>query len=100
MFRMIPIILDIGPTFYTCFFFHGLERLGPGIWNLAPGVLKELDDIYSFKTGIKKRNLMIAYVGCLSDIYLMFSSHRSFFFSFFFLCLYLFTLKSFLACVK
>lgn len=88
MFKMTPIILDIGPTFYTCFF-HGLESLGPGIWNLAPGVLKELDDIYSFKTGIKKGNLMIAYVGCLSDIYLMFSSHRSFFFSFFFVYNYL-----------
>ena len=37
--------------------YHGsesLSNLGPRIWNLVPNTLKQLDDINSFKTEIKK----------------------------------------------
>ena len=49
---------------------RSLLNLGPRIWNLIPGVLKKLYEIYSFKTKIKKGNLMTSHVGHVSYIYL------------------------------
>ena len=61
--------------------YHGsesLKNLGPRIWNLVPDTLKQLDDINSFKTEIKKRKLLTAHVGFVSLTSLMLALYRYF----------------------
>ena len=62
--------------------YHGsesLSNLGPRIWNLVPdALLKQLDDINSFKTDIKNGNLLIAHVGFVSLTSLMLVLYRYF----------------------
>ena len=64
------------------FVYHGSESLSnlwPRIWNLVPdALLKELDDINSFKTDIKNGSLLIAHVGFVSLTSLMLALYRYF----------------------